>query len=341
VKVAAALAAATLLCVCLVPRPAQARERVHYIAADEVVWNYAPQHREVIANRPLPPLAPAQLGWVYQKAVYREYTDRTFDELLFIPSQDRYQGLVGPVIHAEVSDTVVIVFRNRTQVPVDIAPAGLPSTPMPAPVAPGATRTFRWPIRESDGPTSRDLTSVLYAYESDVRPGADENAGLIGPLIVTRQGSARADGSPIDVDREIIALYSVQQESLSPLVETNLRDRVINPRSISGKAKHLLDDNEFATINGYIYGNMPPPVVRTGQRVRWYLLSTHNSVDFHAPTWDGQTVLWQNNRLDSVPLSLPHAVADMVPDDPGVWLLTCSLNVHLFFGMEARYKVLP
>jgi hypothetical protein len=32
---------------------------------------------------------------------------------------------------------------------------------------------------------------------------------------------------------------------------------------------------------------------------------------------------------------------DMTPDDPGIWLLTCSNDIHLSLGMEARYEVRP
>ena len=337
----AAVACGLLLCLWLAWQPADARERVHYIAADEVLWNYAPQHRDVIANTPLPPEDPAQLGWTYRKAVYREYTDATFSRLLRTASWKTYMGLVGPAIHAEVGDTVVVIFRNHTNLPVDIAPAGLASTPAAAAVRPGETRTYSWRIRDDEGPSSQDSSSVLYVYGSDVRERVDEDAGLIGPLIVTRRGQARADGSPSDVDREIVVLYSLQEESLSPLLATNLSDAVVNPRHVARTAKGFNDANEFSTLNGFTYGSMPTPVMRSGERVRWYLLSTNNALDFHAPTWDGQTLLWHGNRVDAMTLTHPHEVVDMVPDVPGVWLLTCSFNAHQIFGMKAHYRVVP
>jgi manganese oxidase len=338
-------AAAALLCLAGACEPALAAVRTHYIAADEILWNYAPQQRDVIKSGPLPSPGPAQLGWTYHKAVYREYTDQYFDELSNVSQSERYRGLVGPTIHAEAGDTIVVVFKNRTRIPVDIAPAGLPSTPKPGPVMPGATRTFRWSIGSGDGPAGHDASSVVYVYESDVNQNAHENAGLIGPLVVTRKGAARADGSPNDVDQEIVTLFSLQEEDLSALVDANLRDPQVNPRHIRRDAKTFasnpVGDNTFATINGYVYGNMPMPVVRKGSRVRWYLLATKNLLDFHAPTWDGQTVLWQGNRVDTIGLAAPHAVVDMTPDDSGVWLLATSVNVIWALGMEARYRVQP
>jgi FtsP/CotA-like multicopper oxidase with cupredoxin domain len=340
VKRAAAFVVASIALVGLLGQQAQAHERIHYIAADEISWNYAPQGRDLIDSIPLPPLAPAQLGWTYRKAVYREYTDHSFRQLVPTPDSDRYRGLVGPSIYAEVGDTVVIVFRNKTRMPVDIAPSGVPSLPRPTPVLPGSTRTVRWPVGSADGPGAHDESSVLYVYASDVRQSADENAGLIGPLIITRRGDARADGSPADVDREIVAFYSAQVETLSPFFAESLADSVINPRHVHVTPKSSVLDNAMHSINGYMYGNMPMPVMRVGQRVRWYLLSTSNFLDGHAPTWTGETVLFQGNRSDAVALIAPHVIVDMVPDDPGVWLLTCSLDVHIGAGMKERFEVL-
>jgi FtsP/CotA-like multicopper oxidase with cupredoxin domain len=262
--------------------------------------------------------------------------------LLPRPADEQYEGIVGPTIHAEVGDTVVVVFKNNTNAPVDLAPGGLVSHPAATAVAPGRIVTYRWAIREADGPGPRDPSSILYAYESNVNETQDQNAGLLGPLIVTRWGSARADGSPKDVDREIIALYSIQAEARSFLIDANLADAQINPKHVRKQPGLIFDlSNAIPSINGYSFGNMPMPSMRVGERVRWYMLSTQNDLDGHAPTWDGQTVVYQGNRLDTISLVVPHEVVDMVPDDPGIWLLICEFNVHLDRGMNARYRVVP
>jgi FtsP/CotA-like multicopper oxidase with cupredoxin domain len=45
-------------------------------------------------------------------------------------------------------------------------------------------------------------------------------------------------------------------------------------------------------------------------------------------------------RMDTVSL-LPAGmiVADMVPDDPGIWLFHCHVNDHIRAGMLTRYRV--
>lgn len=319
--------------------PALAQERVHYIAAVEVTWNYAPTGHDVITGKRLSPYGPAQIGWAYRKAVYREYTDASFTAPSPIAPVDRYRGIVGPTIYAEAGDTIVVHFKNLTTLPMDIAPGGLQSVPRPSKVLPGGERSYRWPVRAVDGPGPNDESSILLTYFSDVRQTSDELAGLIGPLVVTKRGMARIDGSPVDVDREITVLFSSQLEALNPFIGDTLRDPKLNPHHVSQATRGFIGLNAFPTINGYVYGNMPMITMRVGEHVRWYLLSTQDFLDGHAPTWDGQTVTWQGNRSDVVDLSTPHLVVDMVPDNPGVWLLMCSVNVHLELGLKGRFRV--
>jgi len=47
---------------------------------------------------------------------------------------------------------------------------------------------------------------------------AHANAGLFGPIIITRAGDARTDGSPKGVDRELITLFEVRAQSCAALV---------------------------------------------------------------------------------------------------------------------------
>ncbi len=97
--------------VLLCTTPALAAERTYYIAADEVVWNYAPSGTNVLTGAPLKP-AKFQLGFAYHKVVYHGYTDSTFATLEPRPADQRYMGTMGPPIHAVVGDSVVVVFKK-------------------------------------------------------------------------------------------------------------------------------------------------------------------------------------------------------------------------------------
>jgi manganese oxidase len=95
----------TLLLVLLCCAPAVAAERTYYIAADEIVWNYAPSGTNVLTGAPLKPNKD-QLGFAYHKIVYHGYTDATFQTLQTRGADEQYMGVMGPPIRAAVGDSV-------------------------------------------------------------------------------------------------------------------------------------------------------------------------------------------------------------------------------------------
>jgi hypothetical protein len=62
------------------------------------------------------------------KAVFREYTDDTFRTLKPRPPELAHMGLLGPVIRAEVGDTIKVVFRNNATFPFSLHPHGVAYT---------------------------------------------------------------------------------------------------------------------------------------------------------------------------------------------------------------------
>lgn len=324
-------------------QPAAARDRTYYIAADDVVWNQLPSGRNLEGPRPLPPIRPPSLGWKFHLLVYREYTDATFRTLATRPADERYLGITGPIMRAEVGDTLVVVFKNNTHLALNMRPHGLPSTSAADAVAPGGHRTYRWGVPASAGPGPSDGSSILWTYGADGTRFDD--SGLYGPIIVTSRGKARPDGSPADVDREFVLWFHEIEEPNAATWAESVADPTTNPHHIKMKsfpAVAINNANVFVNINGFVYGNMPMIYMHRGERVRWYVFTSNSGFDFHAPSWEGQTVLYRGTRLDVIPLNVNQpAVVDMVPDDPGVWQIYCSVDIHLDFGMEARFTVLP
>src|SRR4029077_5673808 len=92
----------------------------YYIAAEYVTWNYAPSGRDLLDGRPIPAPWSAKLEW--PKTRYIEYTDGTFS---IRKAQPEWLGILGPIIRAEVGDTVVVEFLNRTRAAHGIHPHGL------------------------------------------------------------------------------------------------------------------------------------------------------------------------------------------------------------------------
>src|SRR5262249_33225840 len=150
--------------------------------------------------------------------------------------------------------------------------------------------------------------------------------------IVTRRGMARADASPTDVDREVISQFALYDEHLSWYWDFNLKRLYGDPRKYDGSNPLVHDFHHWWTINGYSFGNGPMLTLQQGERVRWYLFSNPNEQeawDVHTAHWHGQTAVIGHMRTDMAMLTpMTSAVADMVPDEPGIWLFHCHMPGH-------------
>src|SRR6266545_1110189 len=342
---------------------ATGQTRTYYIAADPVAWNYVPSGRNLITGRPFAPgenvfvrRAPDRIGHVYLKALYRRYTDAGFTRLKPRGPQWRHLGMLGPVIQAEVGNTVRVVFKNNLPFPASIHAHGVryakgaEGTPYADgtsgrakaddAVPPGRKHVYVWKVPERAGPGPMDGSSVLWMYHSHVDEVVDTNSGLVGPIIVTRRGMARPDGSPRDVDREVVTYFSVVAETLKRNLPQNLRRYVGRPPRVDRDDEEFHESNLMHSINGYVYGNLPGLALRKGEHVRWYVMDLGTEVDLHTPHWHGNTVTVNGMRTDMAQL-LPGMmlVADMRPDAPGRWLLHCHVNDHIRAGMLALYTV--
>ncbi len=346
----------------LSPAPATARTVTYYIAADEVAWDYAPSGLNQISGEPFDEearvfveSAPDRIGRVYRKALYREYADGSFATLKARAPAWEHLGTLGPVIRAEVGDTIRVFFRNNTRIPASIHPHGVfyakdsegahyddgtAGRDMDDVVLPGGSHTYLWQVPKRAGPGPNDPSSLLWVYHS--HHPKDMNAGLIGPILVTRRGWSGRNGLPKDTDREFITLFTVFDENDSWYLDENVQSYAGDPSAVDASDDGFVESNLMHTINGYVYGNLPMLTMRRGERVRWYLLGMGTEVDLHTPHWHGATVLFQGMRTDVVEL-LPASmkVADMVPDAPGTWLYHCHVNDHIKAGMLARFEVLP
>ncbi|MFL6080611.1 MAG: multicopper oxidase domain-containing protein [Ornithinibacter sp.] len=349
--------------------------RTYYIAADEVLWDYAPHNRDDIKGKPFDDdenvfvaNGPSRIGHVYRKSLYRGYTDSSFTKRLVAPTScpagvkpcDDTLGMMGPVIRAVVGDTIKVVFKNNTQYPASVHPHGVfyEKNAEGAPYAdgtsgaakaddavpPGSTFTYNWKVPDRAGPGPMDGSSVMWMYHSHADEIADTNAGLVGPMVITARGRADlATATPSDVDREIFSYFTVENENASLHLDQNLQELAQSPHQVSAADEDGFEEsNLMHSVNGYVYGNGPVPAMQVGQRVRWYTYTLGTEVDLHTPHWHGNTVTTNGMRSDMIQL-LPGMmmVSDMVPDDPGTWLFHCHVNDHIAAGMLARYTVTP
>ncbi len=339
-------------------QPLASRIRVYYIAADEVVWNYTPTGRN-LAGIPHVETSedstdPRASAILYKKAIYREYTDSSFSHLKPRPPAWEHLGILGPLIRAEVGDTVRIVFKNQTHLKCTMHAHGLAyekasegasynygpnqSAKEADFVAPGCIYTYIWTVPERAGPGQGDGSSVIWMYHSHFIEDRDMNTGLLGPIIVTGRGLSKPDGTPQDVDREFVAAFAVFDESQSWFFEANRAKQTKAPVAVRAGLNPYL----IYSINGFIEGNMPMLNMRKGERVRWYFIANGNADDVHTPHWHNETVLANHMRTDTIQLTpMGMSVADMVPDSVGTWLFHCHVADHFEGGMQALFTVLP
>jgi hephaestin len=344
--------------------------RTYYIAADTVDWNYAPSGMDQVSGRPFDEVqrpfveaGPGRVGAIVRKSLYREYTDSSFTTLKPRPPEWEHLGFLGPLIRAEVGDTIRIIFRNQTDYPASMHPHGVfyDKDSEGAPyqdgsgaadkaddgVAPGSSHTYIWTVPERAGPGPGDPSSVFWMYHSHVHETADVNAGLVGPMIISARGKTRPDASPKDVDREVVVAFAEIDENESVHFPHNLRAYAGTPDSVKVDTVFGVPQvRRFAqyyfreSINGFLFGNGPMITMRKGEHVRWYVMATTN-FEMHAPHWHGNVVEIGHMRTDVASLTpMEMVTADMVPDNPGVWLFHCHLGNHLLMGMQTRYTVL-
>jgi hephaestin len=330
-----------------------------------VVWDYAPSGSDQITGKPFDDTAnvfvqqgPQRIGSKYLKALYQEYRDASFTSLKPRKAADAHLGMLGPIIRGVVGDTIKVVYKNNTTRPTSIhvhgvfydkssegAPYNDGTTGGPKAddaVAPGQTYTYTYGVPERAGPGPMDASSVMWMYHSHTDEVADDYAGLVGPMVITKASAARADGTPNDVDREFFEQFKVSDENASPYLQQNIDTYAGDPATVNPDDEDFGESNLMHTINGYVYGNQPlsSMTMRKGDRVRWYLMGMGTEVDLHTPHWHGNTVTALGMRTDVVSL-LPATmvVADMTPDDVGTWLFHCHVNDHITAGMLTRYKV--
>ena len=307
-----------------------AKTREYFIAAEDVSWDYAPSGQNLMHGQPIPPPWLNHTRW--NKSRYIEYTDATFS--VRKPQPD-WLGILGPIIRAEVGDTVIVHFVNRSQQPHSMHPHGLRYDKtnegahyLPAGagaiVMPGNSFTYRWRAIKTSGPGPDGPSSTVWWYHSHVEAEQEINAGLLGPIIVTAAGKAKPNGEPKDVDREFIAMFMIFNE---------LGREPTNPADNTGL---------FYSINGYIFSNLPGLVMKQGEKVRWYLLGMGSEQDLHTPHWHGEVVQYGKRFTDVVEL-LPGSMAtvDMIADNPGTWMFHCHVLDHMEAGMMATYTIYP
>uniref|UniRef100_A0A8D0HPU9 Ceruloplasmin n=1 Tax=Sphenodon punctatus TaxID=8508 RepID=A0A8D0HPU9_SPHPU len=342
---------------------AEGTTRIYYLGVREVEWNYAPKGKNVISgqsitNDPEASLflqsAKNRVGSIYKKSVYKQYSDATYSTEVPKPA---WLGFLGPLIRAEVGDTIVVHLKNFARQPYTIHPHGVfyekdsegslypdmssQNQRKDDAVPPGGNHTYTWTVPEDHGPTADDPTCLTWIYHSHTDAPRDIASGLIGPLLTCKEGALKSVSQRRhDVDLDFFLMFSVVDENHSWYLDENIASFCAAPESVDKEDEAFQESNRMHTINGYVYGNLPEMTMCAGDHVSWHLFGMGNEIDVHTAFFHGQTLTVRGHRTDVASLfPATFVTAEMMPQNIGRWLLSCQVNDHLQAGMEALYEV--
>ena len=341
--------------------------RIYYVAAEESLWDYAPSY-------PVNPMHQGEfsakekvfvegngkkrIGHKYFKARFVEYTDISFKAIKPRSAEWGHLGILGPVIRANVGDTIKVIFRNKTSdMTSSMHPHGVfykkdsegthyqdgtsEKDKRDDLVAPGETYTYTWEVPDRSGPGPNDPSSIIWLYHSHGNETMDTNTGLAGPIIISRKANCSQMEKLKGIDREFIVLFTIFDENKSYYLDKNIVAFAPNAKDHK-EDDSFMGSNLMHSMNGYVYDNLPGLNMKVGENVRWYQVALGTEADLHTPHWHGNTLLSTGQRVDVLSL-LPasHVTVDMKPDNPGIWMYHCHVNDHIEAGMMSRYTVLP
>ncbi|KAJ4933305.1 hypothetical protein JOQ06_030137 [Pogonophryne albipinna] len=323
--------------------------RTYFIAAEEVDWDYGGygQRRQDKSQQ-------NSRETKFTKVVFRGYRDSSFSTPDIRGEMDEHLGILGPVIKAEVGQSIMVVFMNKGRRPYSLHPNGVTYNKQTEglsyedgseywykydnEVQPNTTFTYIWKIKPKVGPMPTESYCRTWAYYSGVNPERDIHSGLIGPLLVCREGTLEKN---IPDMREFTLLFMTFDESQSWYYDKNqeMMERK-SRRRYTGQNKKSL---QFHSINGIIF-NLKGLRMYTNQLVSWYLINMGSPKDFQSINFHGQTFIHKkiSSYRQSVYPLLPGSFAtlEMYPSKPGLWQLETEIGFNQQKGMQTLFLVL-
>ncbi|NXV30165.1 HPHL1 protein, partial [Rissa tridactyla] len=158
----------------------QGAMRLYYIAAEEVEWDYAsnkssaPKIYNISSNeeryskqKNLVAVGCAHSGGGTLK--HPEFKFVEFRKAALITSILCFN--LGPLLHAEVGDSVLIVFKNKASRPYSISAHGIEEVAALGKIVLsvlGEINTYRWNVPERSGPGKTDPNCITWVYYSTV-----------------------------------------------------------------------------------------------------------------------------------------------------------------------------
>ncbi|CAL8266681.1 unnamed protein product [Lota lota] len=329
------------------------KEWTYYIAAEEIMWNYAPKMPAYIdedfkvnyldqGNH--------RIGRTYKKAVYTQYTDETFNVRSEEKQRKAEVGILGPVIRAQIRDVIKVVFKNMASKPYSIYPHGLTieksqeGATYPEggnqthAVQPGQTHSYKWKVVEEDEPLDTDARCLTYLYHSAVDTPRDIASGLIGPLLICKSQSLNVRNVQLKADKEQHAMFMVFDENKSWYLDDNIQSNC-GEKTVDKENPDFYKSNVMHTINGYVFESGQLLGFCNGEIATWHVSSVGAQDYIQSATFYGHTFNLNDRTEDILGLyPMTGQTIFMNMDNIGVWLLA-SLNSHgSTKGMRVKFQ---
>uniref|UniRef100_A0AAX7UX45 F5/8 type C domain-containing protein n=1 Tax=Astatotilapia calliptera TaxID=8154 RepID=A0AAX7UX45_ASTCA len=278
-------------------RGQESKTWVHYIAAEEVTWNYAPHLKpsdSEFQSRYLPS-ASHHLSYQYKKVVYVEYTDGSFTQ-----RKDPESPLLGPILKGKVNDQFHITFKNLASRPFNIYPNGLTKIfPLQRStngklkrqndclsVLSGFTFGYIWRLTTDDGPLEGDPTCLTQLYQSTVSPERDLASGLVGTLLICKYDAIDFRGRLV---RRIL-IFAIFDENRSWYFDENMRKST--QKSFNTTEPDFYNSNVIYSVNGIMFSRRQFVMCQTDVTF-WHVASVGTQSDFLSVYFTGNMFQYQ------------------------------------------------
>ncbi|XP_044061159.1 coagulation factor VIII [Siniperca chuatsi] len=321
----------------------------HYIAVEEVTWDYAPHLKPTdseLQSRYLP-AAPHHLGYKYKKVVYVEYTDGSFTQ-----KKNPAKTLLGPVLKGKVNDQIHITFRNLASRPFNIYPNG-PTKIFPLQrstnaaekdlrsmgVPPNGTFGYVWSLTTDDGPLEDDPLCLTQLYQSTVSPERDLASGLVGTLLICKYSVIDTRGNLLGPDKEWSVIFAVFDENRSWYINENLQKSI--QKSSNTTDPEFYNSNVIYSVNGIMFSGRQFVMCKSDVTF-WHVANVGTQSDFLSVYFTGNLFQYQG---------LYHSVLTLFPmtgmtvymetELMGEWEISAFDGNLKSRGMSISYTVRP
>ncbi|XP_019739469.1 coagulation factor VIII isoform X2 [Hippocampus comes] len=319
----------------------------HYIAAEELMWDYAPH----LTNRNRgTPGAPQHHNYKYKKVAYVEYTDRSFTR-----RKNKDRTLMGPLLEGKVTDRFHITFKNLASRPFNIYPNDLTkiyplqkSTNGKAQVAeidlrsmevpPNGTFVYVWELTTDDGPLEEDHQCLSQLYQSTVSPERDLASGLVGTLLVCKSKAIDTRGVLLASDKQGTLTFAGFDENISWYVNENIQKHQNSSKSTDPEG---YNSNVIYSINGIMFGGTLLSMCQT-EVTYWHVANVGTQSNFLSAYFTGN--VFQYNGLHQSVLTvfpMTSMTVLMEMELSGEWEISAFDGNLKSRGMSARYTVCP